>query len=146
MGLIFVLLFIVAGALGAASLIAQKQPNAGEVLAKLVPFQGIIGIILLLWSLISLIRVLPYLGLIFQFAALTGILLVIVLLVGIILGFLLGYGLINQYVLSKNAGAAASGNAMQMKLAKFQVPLGIIAILLGIWMLISLLSSPFPMF
>lgn len=142
MGLIFVLLLIVAGALGAASLIASKQPNAGEVIAKLVPFQGIIGIILLLWSLIQLIRVLPYIGLLLQFSAITGILVLVVLIVGIILGFLLGYGLINQYVLSKNAGAAASGNAMQMKLAKFQVPLGILAILLGIWMLISYLSSP----
>jgi len=142
MGLIFVLLFIVAGALGAASLIAKKQANAGEVLAKLVPFQGIIGIILLLWSLISLIRILPYIGLLLQFAAITGILVLVALIVGIALGFLLGYGLINQYVLSKNAGAASSGNAMQMKLAKFQVPLGIIAILLGLWMLVSVMSSP----
>ena len=146
MGLIFVLLFIVAGVLGAASLIAQKQPNAGEVLAKLVPFQGIIGIIVLLWSLISLIRILPYLGLLLQYAAITGILVLVVLIVGIVLGFLLGYGLINQYVLSKNADAARGGNAMQMKLAKFQVPLGILAILLGLWMLVSVISSPVPMF
>jgi hypothetical protein len=146
MGLLFTLLLIVAGVLGAAALIVQKQPNARDVIAKLVPFQGIIGIILLIWSLIMLIRILPYLGLILQFAALTGILALLTLLVGIALGFLLGYGLINQYVLSKNAGAARSGDTVKMSLAKYQGPLGIVAILLGLWMLISVLSSPFPVF
>jgi len=145
MGLIFALLLIVAGALGAASLIVQKQPNARDLIAKIVPFQGIIGIILLLWSLLNLIRVLPYLGALFQFASLTGILVLLVLLVGIALGFLLGFGLINHYVLSKNADAAKGGTAMQSKLATFQIPLGILGIVLGIWMLISVISSPFGM-
>lgn len=145
MAVIFVLLLIVAGALGASSLIISKQPNARDVFAKIVPFQGIIGIVLMLWALLNLIRVLPYLGLIFQFSALTGFLMLLVLIVSIALGFLLGYGLINHYVLSKNADAAKGGSAMQSKLATFQVPLGILAILLGIWMLISVVSSPFGM-
>lgn len=146
MGLLFTILLIVAGILGAASLIIQKQPNAREVIAKLVPFQGIIGIILLIWSLIMLIRILPYLGLILQYAALSGILLLLTLLVGIALGFLLGYGLINQYVLSKNAGAARSGDTVKASIGKYQGPLGLVAIVLGLWILISVISSPFPMF
>lgn len=145
MALVFTLLLIVAGLLGASSLIIQKQPNARDVIAKIVPFQGIIGIILLLWALLNLIRVLPYLGAIFQYAFITGLLMLLVLLVAIALGFLLGFGLINHYVLSKNAEAAKGGSAMQSKLVTFQVPLGILAILLGIWMLISVLSSPFGM-
>jgi hypothetical protein len=139
MFLLFTILLIVAGILGAAALIIQKQPNARDVIAKLVPFQGIIGIILLVWSLIMLIRFLPA---ILQFITLTSILVLVTLLVGIGLGFLLGYGLIKQYVLSKNANAARSGDAMQMSLAKYQGPLGLVAILLGLWMLINILTSP----
>lgn len=141
MGLLFILLLIVAGVLGAASLIIQKKPDARELIAKLVPFQGIIGIVLLIFSLIWLIRILPALG--YMFSSLVGLLLFLSILVGIVLGFLLGYGLINQYVLSKNAGAAAGGAGVQASLAKYQGPLGIIAILLGLWMLIMALTSPY---
>jgi hypothetical protein len=141
MGLVFALLLIAAGLLGAASLIVAKQPNAREVIAKLTPYQGIIGIILLIWALIVFIfRILPALGLLLQFFPVTGILLLATFLVAIALGFLLGYGLIAQYALNKNVGAAAGGEAMRMKLAKFQGPLGLIGIGLGLWMLISALS------
>lgn len=141
MGVLIALLFIVAGILGAASLIVQKQPNARDLIAKIVPFQGIIGIVLLIFSIIWLIRILSVIGFLLQFFS--GILFLISLLVGIALGFLLGYGLINQYVLSKNAEAAKGGGNLQASLAKFQAPLGIVAILLGIWMLVSVVSSPF---
>ena len=141
MGLLFILLLIVAGVLGAAALIIQKKPDARELIAKLVPFQGIIGIVLLIFSLIWLIRILPALS--YMFSSLVGLLLFLSILVGIALGFLLGYGLINQYVLSKNAGAAAGGAGVQASLAKYQGPLGIIAILLGLWMLIMALTSPY---
>jgi hypothetical protein len=140
MGLVFALLFIVAGILGAASLIIQKQPNARDLIAKVVPFQGIIGIILLIWSLIWLIRAFTIIGYLVQ--SVWGLLFLLTIVVGIVLGFLLGYGLINQYVLSKSAEASKGGSSLQTNLAKFQAPLGIIAILLGIWMLINSLSSP----
>ena len=146
MGLLFALLMIVAGVLGAAALIIKNKPDARELIGKLVPFQGIIGIVLLIWSLIMLIRILPYIGLLMQFAAFSALIAILALLVGIALGFLLGYGLINQYVLSKNAGAAAGGAGVQAKLATYQGPLGIVAIVLGIWMLISFISSPYPGF
>lgn len=141
MGLVFALLLIVAGLLGAASLIVAKQPNAREVIAKLTPYQGIIGIILLIWALIVFIfNILPALGAFLRYFPLTGILLLATFLVAIALGFLLGYGLIAQYALNKNAGAAQGGEAMRMKLAKFQGPLGLLGIGLGLWMLISALS------
>ncbi|HYG80794.1 MAG TPA: hypothetical protein VD861_10420 [Pyrinomonadaceae bacterium] len=141
MGLLFTLLLIVAGVLGAAALIIQKKPDARELIAKLVPFQGIIGIALLILSLIFFFRILSVLGYMFQ--SLVGLLLLLSILVGIALGFLLGYGLINQYVLSKNAGAAAGGAGVQASLAKYQGPLGIVAIVLGVWMLITALTSPY---
>lgn len=141
MGLLFALLLIVAGALAAASLIVAKQPNAREVIAKLVPFQGIIGIILLLWALIVfLFQILPIIGPLLSYFPLRGLLVILTFLVAIGLGFLLGYGLIKHYAFSKSAGASQGGDALQLKLAKIQGPLGIIGIGLGLWLLISALS------
>jgi hypothetical protein len=143
MGLLYALLLIVAGILGAAALIVKNKPDARELIGKLVPFQGIIGIVLLIFSVIWLFQVLQVLGIILQFSTFTGLLLIVTILVGIALGFLLGYGLINQYVLSKNTGAAAGGAGVQAKLATYQGPLGIAAILLGLWVLINAMRSPF---
>lgn len=134
--MLFALLLIVAGLLAAASLIIQKQPNAKDLIAKIVPFQGIIGIVLLLWGLINLIRVLPYLGTLFNYVPLSALLAVVTLLVSIALGFLLGYGLIAQYAL-KNTSAAGSGESALAKLTPIQIPLGLLGIGLGLWMLIA---------
>lgn len=143
MGLLFALLLIVAGVLGAAALIIKNKPDARELIAKIVPFQGIIGIVLLIFSVIWLIQILQVLGFILRYSTFNGLLLLLTILVGLGLGFLLGYGLINQYVLSKNAGAAAGGAGVQAKLATYQGPLGIAAVVLGLWLLINVMSSPF---
>jgi hypothetical protein len=130
------ILLIAAGILAAASLIVAKQPNAQEMISKLVPFQGIIGIILLLFGLYFLFAwVFPGLGILSYFP-LTGIAWLASTLVAIALGILLGYGLISQYALSKNADAARSGEAVRAKLTTYQVPLGIAGIALGIWLIL----------
>ncbi|HWT02232.1 MAG TPA: hypothetical protein VN256_18425 [Pyrinomonadaceae bacterium] len=146
MGVLFALLLIVAGVLGAAALIIKNKPDARELIGKLVPFQGIIGIVLLIFSFIWLIQALQFLGIMLRYATFSGLLLLLTILVGLALGFLLGYGLINQYVLSKNVGAAAGGAGVQAKLASYQGPLGIAAILLGLWLLINVISSPFGVY
>lgn len=141
MGLLFALLLIVAGVLAAASLIVAKQPNAREVIAKLTPFQGIIGIVLLIWALIVFIfRILPALSALLSLFPLTGILILATFLVAIALGFLLGYGLIKHYALSNSAAATGGGESIHLKLAKIQGPLGLIGIGLGLWLLITSLS------
>jgi hypothetical protein len=86
---------------------------------------------------------LPNLSLLFQIVPVRALLFLITLLVSIGLGFLLGYGLIAQYALSKNAGAASGGEAARMKLAPIQGPLGIVGIILGLWMLVSFVSTGF---
>ncbi|MBD0325918.1 MAG: hypothetical protein ICV68_05775 [Pyrinomonadaceae bacterium] len=141
---LFALLLIVAGILAASALIIKNQPNAGDLIGKLVPFQGIIGVILMIWALVMLLfDLLPNLSLLFQFFPIRALLWLITLLVAIALGFLLGYGLIAQYALNKNAGAASGGEAARLKLAPIQGPLGIVGILLGLWMLFSFLSARF---
>jgi hypothetical protein len=138
--LLLALLLIIAGALAAASLIIQKQPNARDAIAKLVPFQGIIGIVLLLWGLWQLIELLRFFGLLMQIFPITALVYLASVLVAIGLGILLGYGLIQQYVLSKNADASRSGEAVRAKLTGIQVPLGIAGIALGLWLIVLYLS------
>ena len=136
--ILLALLLIAAGALSIPTLIAAKQPNAKEVLDKMVPFQGVIGIILLLWGLFSLISDVFSAGfsLFMRFFPIWGIIYIVSVLVAIGLGILLGYGLISKYALSKNADAARSGEMVRSKIAAFQVPLGIAGIVLGVLLLI----------
>jgi hypothetical protein len=139
--LLLALLLIVGGALAAAPLIVSKQPNAQEAINKLVPYQGIIGIILLLWGLfVLLFRLLSVLGLLLQFAPLTGIGMLLACLVAIALGILLGYALLSKYALSKNADAARSGEMVRAKLTGIQIPLGIAGIATGLWALLIYLN------
>jgi len=136
--ILLALLLIIAGALAIPSMIAKKQPNAGEALAKLVPYQGIIGIVLLLWGLWMLFT--DVLGggftLLSYISPLWGILYLLTDIVSIALGALLGYGLIAKYALSGNAEAAKGGAAVHAKLASVQVPLGIAGIALGIFLIV----------
>ena len=141
--ILLAILLIAAGILAAASLIVAKQPNAQEMINKIVPFQGIIGIILLIWGLYALfVWVLPGFSFALRWAPLTALAGLASTLVAIGLGVLLGYGLIQQYALSKNADAARSGEAVRAKLTGIQVPLGIAGIILGIWILVLSLSTP----
>ena len=136
------ILLIIAGILAAASLIVAKQPNAADAIKKLVPFQGIIGIILLLWGLYALLfGILPYFGIWLQIVPIRALAALAASLVAIGLGILLGYGLISQYALSKNADAARSGEAVRAKLTGVQVPLGIAGIILGLWVLVSFMGA-----
>jgi hypothetical protein len=136
--ILLALLLIIGGALAIPSLIAKKNPNAKEMLDKIVPFQGIIGIILLLWGLYMLFA--DILGGAFSFfmafSPLWAIIYLLTVLVSIGLGALLGYGLIAKYALSKNADAARGGEMVHLKLAGIQAPLGIAGIVLGVLMLI----------
>jgi hypothetical protein len=136
MGLVSAILLIACGILAASSLIIQKKPEAKELIEKMTPYQGIGGVILLIWGLISLIHLLVHAGIYLRWVPVWFVTALVICLVSMALGFLMGYGLISKYVLSKNETAAAKGELVRAKLTKIQVPLGIAGILLGIWCLV----------
>jgi uncharacterized membrane protein len=113
---------ILGGLIAASSLIVSKKPNAKDLLDKLVPFQGIIGVILLAWSIFGVLGLLSY----FSIISLA------VVVVEFIVGFLLSYGLLSKFLLSKNEAAKEKGQALRLKLTKYQVPAGVILVVLGI--------------
>ena len=126
---------ILLGLLAAPSLLAGQNPKAQEMLNKLVPFQGIFGIIVLFWGLFRLIfDILMHFGT-FTYTPILLVSYLLLTLVQVFLGFLLGFGFISKMT-SGNEQARAKSEALRAKLAVYQGPLGIASIILGVWFII----------
>jgi len=119
---------IVGGIIAASSLIVSKKPNAQELIDKLTPYQGWIGVALTFWGVWGAIQLLLNMGAM----GLGWIIALAVCVVEFIVGFVLGYGLISKYLLEKNETAKEKGQALRVKLTKFQIPAGVILIILGV--------------
>lgn len=113
---------ILGGVIASASFIVSKKENARELIDKLIPFQGIIGLILLFWSIKGMFLILGNLKLS----------LILLTAVQFIVGFLLSYALLSQYLFSKSDEAKEKGQVLRAKLVQYQVPAGIVLIVLGV--------------
>ena len=141
MGIVNGLILIVLGALCIPSLVAQKSPNAKGLLDKVVPFQGIIGFVAFIWGIwvvIQCVLGLSWIGWYFPRGLirwLTYLLNGAVLLCG---GAILGWGLIQKNLLAKASDEVKEKAEKSFeKLVAFQPKIGIFAIILGIWVIIS---------
>jgi len=120
------------GIMAAASLIIKFKAESKELIEKITPFQGIVGLVLLgwgLWNLIQLIRVMSH-----------GVLLVVptaTVALQIVVGFLLSFGLLSQFLFSKSEAAQQKGESIRAKLAGYQGVLGLVLIGLSIVALIQ---------
>jgi hypothetical protein len=118
------------------SLIVKKQPNAKELLDKLVPYQGWIGLVVCVWGVWTLIRVLMNISPLLHYP----IWLATFIATGVLeaaLGFVLGYALISKYALSSSPEAAVKGEQVRQKLVGIQIPLGLAGAALGVWCLLE---------
>ena len=137
MGYIWSLSLIICGILAASTLIISKKPNAKELIDKLVPVQGWIGLVVCVLGLWSLINCLMHISILLHFPVRLMIWLAMAVTMTL-LGFLLGFSLISQYTMKGNPEVAAKGEALRAKLSKFQVPLGLAGIALGIVFLVMM--------
>jgi len=119
---------ILGGLIAASSLIVAKKPNAQELLDKLTPYQGWLGVILTFWGVWGIIQSILNIGLIGLYWGIG----VSVSIVEFIVGFLLAYGLISKYLLEKNETAKEKGQQLRAKLTKYQVSAGVILVVLGV--------------
>jgi len=119
---------IAGGILAASSLIIAKKPNAKDLIDKLTPFQGWIGLVLAFWGLWGTIQLVLNIGAI----GLVWIIALAIYVVEFVVGFILGYALISKYFLERSEAAKEKGQQLRLKLIKYQVPGGIILIILGI--------------
>ena len=129
--MISAIIAIVGGLIAASSLIVAKKPNAQELLDKITPYQGWIGILLLIWGIKDIIGVVSNMSMMSDFL-ITWIIWLAMSVSEFIVGFVLGYGLLSKYVLEHSETAKEKGQALRKKLTKFQIPAGIILIILGI--------------
>ncbi len=124
------LITIIGGILAASGFIIKRSPNAQQLIDKLTPYQGWIGIVMFgwgIWETLHSVLGISLLGshpLTWVFWLLSGV-------ADLLVGFLLGFGLITHYALSKNPQAMARGSQIRAKLVGIQAPLGLFAIVMG---------------
>ena len=124
------LITIIGGILAASGFIIKRSPNAQQLIDKLTPYQGWIGIVMFgwgIWETLHSVLGISLLGshpLTWVFWLLSGV-------ADLLVGFLLGFGLITHYALSKNPQAMARGSQIRAKLVGIQAPLGLLAIVMG---------------
>ncbi|MFT5430886.1 MAG: hypothetical protein ACI9OJ_001564 [Myxococcota bacterium] len=133
MGIILGLVMIILGLLAASSLIASRSQDAGEFIEKLRPIQGGMGLAGALAGLIFLVRNLFSLGGTMKSAGLIAIVPSIGgPLVLAATGFLMGFAMISSLIAS-SAEAREKADDLYHTLTPYQVPLGIVSIVLGLW-------------
>jgi hypothetical protein len=119
---------VLGGLLALSSLLVARAPDAREKLEKLAQFQGWIGLTMFgwgVWELIDSVLGLSLLGshpILWAFWLAMGV-------ADFGVGMILGFGLISTYALRGNAQAIEKGARLRAALVRFQVPLGILAIL-----------------
>ncbi|NER15889.1 hypothetical protein [Spongiivirga citrea] len=131
-GISLILLSIIA----VPSLILSKKPNAKELLEKIEPYQGWIGIVFCFWGVWGIISCILNMGLLTS-APIWWITWLAGCVVEATLGFMLGYGLISKFFLSKNEAAKEKGEQLRKKIAPKQGKLGILGIAVGAWMIVA---------
>jgi hypothetical protein len=126
---------ILGGIIAASAFIIARKPNAKDLIDKITPYQGWIGIVMLVWGIYELFGALTNMSLLGSFPLRW----TFWLACGVAdfgVGFLLGFGLVSKYALSKSAAAQKRGQELRGRLVKVQVPLGMLACLMGVLYLV----------
>lgn len=131
-GISLILLSIIA----VPSLILSKKPNANELLAKVEPYQGWLGIVFCFWGIWGIVNAILNLGWL-SVSPIWWATFLIGNLVSVTLGFMLGSGLINKLFLSRNEAASIKAEEIRKKIAPKQGKLGILGLIVGAWMIVA---------
>jgi hypothetical protein len=122
------------GILAVPSLILAKRPDAKEMLAKIAPFQGWIGVVSAFWGVWLVLNMVLHIGVYLHFPVTFATLLADgVLQAG--LGFILGIGTMKTFI--KDPTAQAKMDETLTKLAPHQGRLGLVAVCVGGWMAVG---------
>jgi hypothetical protein len=130
--MIEIIVLILGGILAAFPKFAGKNQTADDLVKKIAPFQGWIGVALFVWGVWLVINFLLNLGIYLKMPIVTLTIYIVTIAVLVLLGGLLGFNVINEYVFSKNPKTAEKAQKIRTKLAPKQSLLGIIAIIVGV--------------
>jgi hypothetical protein len=134
MELINALVLIAGGILAASSLIVAKKPDAKQLIDKLVPYQAIIGVVLLVLGVLNLLRSIGGVFGLISSIPLLGLTILAMTVTSILLGFMFGMPQIAKWMPGHGA-AEQKGMELSNKLAPYQVILGVVGIVAGLLML-----------
>lgn len=126
----------VGGSIAASGFIVARKPDAADLLKKLAPYQGGIGVAMLATGVWSLLKNLGSLGTLLS--SLSGMVFLATLFLLVLVGFLLGFGLIASWIPGEGE-AEQKGVEMQKKLANYSAPLGLAAMGCAVFNLITFL-------
>ncbi len=129
-----IILILLGGILAASGLIIAKKPDAKELINKIAPYQGLIGVALLAYGVFDLVTNLDLLKFALHFKPLLPMVALIGWFFGsIVLGIILGTPLIGKY-----AGGGNEEKVMnvQKKLLPFQTLFGLIGLADGVLLLL----------
>lgn len=132
MELINALVLVLGGILAISGLIVAKKPDAKQMIDKLVPYQAMIGVALLVLGILNLLR---WLGNHLMTFPLFGLTILGMTVSSILLGFLFGMPQIAKWMPGEGA-AEQKGMALSKKLAPYQVVLGIVGLVSALLMLL----------
>jgi len=127
MDIINALLLIVGGVLAISGLIVAQAPNAKELIDKLVPYQALIGVAMLVLGVLNLLRTLGSMFNLIDITPLQGIAWLAVIAASILLGFLFGMSQLVKW-LPVSPSTERKGRELLQKLGPYQVILGIAGI------------------
>jgi hypothetical protein len=122
------------GVLAVPSLIIAKKPNAKELIAKIAPYQGWIGAISALWGVWGIITAVLNLGWL-SAAPIYWVTWLADSVLQAALGLILGVGVLKTFI--KDARAQSKMDETLAKLTPKQGVLGLTAIGVGVWMVVS---------
>lgn len=133
------LITIAGGILAASALIIARKPNAKELINKLTPYQGWIGIVLFFWGAWGVLGCVRHMGML-SVAPLTWTFWLGASAADLVVGFLLGFGLISKYTLGSSQTAQLRGEQLRLRLAPYQGVAGLFAIAMGalyiVWLMV----------
>ena len=124
------LITIAGGILAASALIIARKPNAKDLIDKITPYQGWIGIVMFIWGVWGTLQCVSGIGLLAH-RPLFWVFWLASSVADLVVGFLLGFGLITKYALGKSAAAQARGQQIRARLAAYQGMFGLLAIAMG---------------
>ncbi len=133
MGLINGLVLIVLGGLCVPGIVAKKNPKAKELLDKIVPIQGTLGIAVFAWGVWGIISSILSIGILatWPLSWVTSLLCAVLSVAG---GAILGWGMIqNKLLVKAPADVVEKATEVYKKLLSLQERIGVIAIIIGLW-------------
>lgn len=136
MDFINAIVLIAGGLLAVSGLIIAKKPDAKQLLDKLLPYQAMIGVALLVLGVLSLLSWLGrHLFMWISNVPLYGLTALAMIVCSILLGFMFGMPQIAKWMPGNN-NAEQKGMELSAKLAPYQVILGLIGLGAGFLVLL----------